>query len=62
MLSFVSAQKTRITSWLSTPSALHSMPSSLAKVIFSAWKALQAYLIISAVRMDTKNSCALTDS
>src|SRR6266545_4948434 len=42
-------RKTRITSWASTPSAAHTSPISLAKHTLSAWKALAAYLTISAV-------------
>jgi hypothetical protein len=33
-----------------------SAPTSLAKEIFTAWKALQAYLIISAVRRETSRA------
>ena len=36
------------------PSDSESVPISLAKPIFRAWKALQAYLIISAVRRPTR--------
>ena len=35
------------------PNSAESAPISLAKEIFTAWKALQAYLIISAVRRAT---------
>ena len=51
MLSFVSSQKIRITSWLSTPTALHTPPISLAKVTFTAWNELHAYLTVSATPM-----------
>ena len=58
MLSFVSAQNTSITSCESIPSALHSAPISLANEIFAAWKALSAYLTISATRSGTRNTGA----
>ena len=48
MLSFVSSQKMRITSWLSTPTALQMPPISLANVTFTAWNELQAYFTVSA--------------
>ncbi len=53
MLSFLSSQKIRITSWLSTPDALQMFPISLANATLSPWKQLQAYLTISAVRTGT---------
>ncbi len=48
MLSLSSMHSTRMTSWLSMSRVLQMAPISLAKVTFSAWKALFAYLIISA--------------
>ena len=40
-----------ITSWLSTPNCLQTVPISLAKHTFSACQVLLAYFIISATRM-----------
>ena len=40
-----------MTSWLSTPSRLQTLPISLPKQTFSACQVLLAYLIISATRM-----------
>ena len=52
MLSCVSWHTRSITSKGSTPSASHRRAVSLAKVIFSAWKLLQQYFIISAARTE----------
>ena len=54
----MSWQKISITSWLSTPSALHRLPISLAKPTFSACQALSAYFTISAVSMSVRISGA----
>ena len=51
MLSWVSIHTRSITAWASISSAWLMRPTSLAKQIFSAWKALHAYFSISAVRM-----------
>jgi len=59
MLSFVSSQKIRITSWLSTPTALHTAPISLANVTFTAWNELQAYFTVSETPTDVTCSGAL---
>ena len=53
MFSAWSRHSVSITSAPSMPSSPASAPISLAKEIFTAWKALQAYLIISAVRSAT---------
>ena len=37
MFSLRSSQKSRITSWLSTPSALHTFPISFAKPTLRPW-------------------------
>ncbi len=58
MLSFRSSQKIRITSWLSTPSALQMFPISLANPTFRPWKLLQAYFTISATRIAVTNTGA----
>ena len=47
----MSRQKMSITSWLSTPSCLHTLPISLAKHTLSACQVLLVYFIISATRM-----------
>ena len=52
MFSCVSWQTRSMTSKASTPSAPHRRAVSLAKVIFSAWKLLQQYFIISAARTE----------
>ena len=52
MFSCVSWHTRSMTSKASTPSASHSRAVSLAKVIFSAWKLLQQYFIISAERTE----------
>ena len=49
MFSRVSWQSSDMTARESTSTALPTRPTSLAKVIFAAWKALQAYFTISAV-------------
>ncbi len=49
--SFSSLQKMSITSWLSTPTLLQTLPISFANTTLTACHALLAYLIISAVRM-----------
>ena len=41
-----------ITSCGSTPTACEMRPISFANVTFTAWNALQAYLSISAVRIE----------
>ena len=51
MFSLSSWQKMSMTSWLSTPTALHTLPISLAKQTFSACQALLVYFTISATRM-----------
>ena len=40
-----------MTSWASAPKAAHTSAISLAKQTFTAWNALETYLIISAVRI-----------
>src|SRR4051812_44247575 len=52
-LSFVSSQKSLITTWLSIDSALQMLPISLAKPTFRPWYALHAYLTISATLIGT---------
>ena len=52
MLRRWSSQKTRITSRASTSTAESSRPISFAKVIFTAWYALHAYLSDSAASID----------
>ena len=42
------------------PSSAPSAPISLAKAIFTAWNALQAYLISSAVRRETRHGSTWT--
>src|SRR5258708_20064320 len=56
IFSFLSSHSVFITSCASMPSFSHSAPTSLAKEIFTAWNALQAYLIISAVRRETRQA------
>ena len=51
-----------MTEWLSMPRLLLKTPISLAKHTFMAWNALQAYLIISATRIEVCSSGALMDS
>ena len=58
MLSFVSSQKIRMTSWLSTLSALQMLPISLPKATLRPWKLLHAYLTISATASGTTRTGA----
>ena len=51
MFSFLSSQKMFMTSCASTPTALPTRPTSLANVIFSAWKILSQYFTVSATSM-----------
>ena len=60
MFSLRSIRKIRITSCASAPSPSHKSAISLAKHTFNAWKVLQTYLIISAVRIEVSTICALT--
>ena len=49
-----------ITSWLSMPTRLQTLPISLAKVTLSACQVLLAYFIISAVRIEVVSIGAST--
>ena len=53
--SFRSSQNMLIATRASTPVPLSRAPTSLAKAIFSAWKALQRYLTDSATRQWVRN-------
>src|SRR6476620_7699942 len=54
MFNLVSVRKMSMTSCESSPSVAHSVPISLPKVTFSAWKLLSTYFVISATAIGTR--------